>query len=59
MLQPAQNLGYLDFLDSKRNLGKVNFLKKFACICVRVVVVVFFRRVRFSILNLSQRGKAS
>ena len=58
VLQSAQNLGSLDFLGSKRNLGKANFLTKFACICVRVVVV-FFRRERLSILNLSQRGKAS
>ena len=38
----TQNLGYLDFLGSKRNLGKANFNRSFH-VCVRVVVAFFWK----------------
>ena len=43
-----QNLDNLDFLGSKRNLGKANCKRTFH-VCVRAVF--FFRRGIFSILN--------
>ena len=48
-LQPPQNLGCLNCLGSKRNLGKANFYRSLH-VCERVVVV-FFLRLIFSILN--------
>ena len=41
-LQPPQNLGCLNCLGSKRNLGKVNFYRSLH-VCVRVVVVFFLK----------------
>ena len=56
---PPPKFGPLRFFGQQEKFGQSQFLKKFACVFVRVVVVFFFGKAIFRILICGQHGKAS